>query len=68
MIEIGVVRHHNGAVTAARFNAFTYNFKNFVQRLVFADRAAIGIVRVNTVEGEGLWLQICADKWFDVEM
>ncbi len=27
VIEIWLVRHHNGAVTAARFNTFTYNFK-----------------------------------------
>ncbi len=29
VIKIGIVRHHNGAVTAARFNTFTYNFKKF---------------------------------------
>ena len=62
------MRDHNSATAVALFHALADHFKNRVQRIVFAHRAALGIVGVNTVKSQSFGLQVCALKRFNMKM
>ncbi len=68
VIESGVVRHHNRAVTIAVFHAFTYHFEDGMQSIIFAHRAAQRIIGVDTVKRQRFRFEVGAFERLNVEV
>ena len=62
------MRHHDGPTAVALFHPFAYHFEDGMQGIVFADGAALRVVRVNPVKGQRFGLQIGALERFNMEM
>ncbi|MNE69326.1 hypothetical protein D3C80_1650450 [compost metagenome] len=68
MIERGVMRHHDRAIAIAVLHPFTHHFIDGVQRVIFAYRAAQGVMRIDAVKSQRFGLKIGAFERINMEM